>query len=137
MRWLTDAEADLCSDALQVARDSVDAVAATTKARECDVAFLVKKLAAAEQQLYTKKAAALSQTGASLPLHGLQSLQVALLHKAAEAECAAASREAASTVADAAVVTSEGLLVQQLLPALQSTCESFTALHANLCQVRA
>ena len=137
LRWLTDAEADLCSDALQVARDSVDAVVATSRAREGDVAFLVKKLAAAEQQLHSNKALALLQVGASLPPHGLQSLHSALLNKAAEAECAAASREAASAEADAAVVNSEELLMQHLLPVLQSSCEGFTALHANICQVRA
>jgi ATP-dependent exoDNAse (exonuclease V) beta subunit len=42
---------------LQVASDSVGAVAAAARAREADVTFLVQKLAAAEQQLQSNKAA--------------------------------------------------------------------------------
>jgi len=121
---------------LQVASDSVGAVAAAARAREADVTFLVQKLAAAEQQLQSNKAAGGVLRAALVPhLPHSPSLRSALLHKAAEAEAAAPSREAAAAAAaDAAAAETESL--QQVLPLLQSSCEVFSSLHANMCQVR-
>ena len=98
--------------------------------------FLVQKLAAAEQQLQSNKAAGGVLRAALVPhLPHSPSLRSALLHKAAEAEAAAPSWEAAAAAAaDAAAAETESL--RQVLPLLQSSCEVFSSLHANMCQVR-
>ena len=118
----------------QVVSDSVDAVSAASCARQADVSFLVKKLAAVEQQLLASKAAALLHAGSALPLPPPQSLPSILAHKAAEAEAAAPRREVASAHADEASA-SQTMLLQQLLPLLQSSCDTFAALQANISQV--
>jgi hypothetical protein len=123
-------------DAYQVASDSVDAVAAAARAREADITFLLRKLAAAELQLQYMKAQALLHTSAAVSLPRSESLHATLLHKAKEAEDAAPSREATAAVADEGV-ESENSVVQQVLPLLRSSCEGLTALHANICQVAA
>ncbi len=112
----------------------MEAVAATARAREDDVTFLTKKLAAVEQQLNIKKTMTALQAGASLPPTSIQSVKSALMLKAAEVECAASSRDAASAVAHSAVA-SDAAAVHQLLPLLQSSCERFNDLHSNICQV--
>ena len=114
--------------------DSLDAVSAAASARQADVSFLVKKLAAVEQQLLCSKAAALLRAGSALPLPPPQSLPSILAHKAAEAEAAAPRREVASAHADEACA-SQTMLLQQVLPLLQSSCESFAALQAKISQV--
>ena len=113
----------------------MDAAAATARAREADVTYLVKKLAEAEQQLRSNKAAALLRSGVALSPDRVQSLHAALLHKAAEAEHATSSRETAAAVVGDAIGSGETAVLQQLLPVLQSSCEGFEALHANICQV--
>ena len=113
----------------------MDAAAATARAREADVTYLVKKLAGAEQQLRSNKAAALLRSGVALSPDRVQSLHAALLHKAAEAEHATSSRETAAAVVGDAIGSGETAVLQQLLPVLQSSCEGFEALHANICQV--
>jgi hypothetical protein len=112
----------------------VDAVSAASCARQADVSFLVKKLAAVEQQLLTSKAAALLHAGSALQLPPSQSLSSILALKAAEAEAAAPRREVASAHADDAAA-SQTMLLQQVLPLLQSSCESFAALQAKISQV--
>ena len=112
----------------------MDAVSAAASARQADVSFLVKKLAAVEQQLLCSKAAALLRAGSALPLPPPQSLPSILAHKAAEAEAAAPRREVASAHADEACA-SQTMLLQQVLPLLQSSCESFAALQAKISQV--
>ena len=112
----------------------MDAVSAAASARQADVSFLVKKLAAVEQQLLCSKAAALLRAGSVLPLPPPQSLPSILAHKAAEAEAAAPRREVASAHADEACA-SQTMLLQQVLPLLQSSCESFAALQAKISQV--
>lgn len=112
----------------------MNAVSAAACARQADVSFLVKKLAAVEQQLLCSKAAALLRAGSALPLPPPQSLPSILAHKAAEAEAAAPRREVASAHADEACA-SQTMLLQQVLPLLQSSCESFAALQAKISQV--
>ena len=121
---------------LQVASDSVGAVAAAARAREADVTFLVQKLAASEQLLLSSKSAPdLFQAALVHPSPNSLSLRSALLHKAAEAEAAAPSREAAASAAADTAAAAETAVLQQVQPLLQSSCDSFISLHANICQV--
>ena len=112
----------------------MEAVAVAAGAREADVAFLVKKLAAAEQQLRSVRAEALFHATAAVSSPHPPSLHAAFLHKAVEAERATPSREVACADVDDAVAA-ETRVLQELLPLLQRSSESFTALHTSICQV--
>lgn len=114
----------------------MQAAAAVARVREADVTFLVQKLMAAEQQLRSAKGDALLLASAAVSSPHSQSLHSAFLHKAAEAERTAPLREVASAHVDDGIAV-ETLVLQQLLPTLQSSSEHFNRLHASICQVSA